>query len=350
MAIERLLLVEPRSFCAGVETAVKTLAWMVWIHDEPVYCVHEIVHNREVVDRFQRLGVVFVDTVTDVPADAPVVLSAHGSAPGVVTEARRRPVSVDAVCPLVAKVHREIRERARAGDTILYAGHRGHDEAVAALAIAPGTSTLIETPDEIELIPPTRAVSLLAQTTLNCDDVDAIERAARQRFAHVWTPRHADLCFATTNRQRALAAACDHAEAVVVVGSRSSSNTRALVDVARRGGRPVQRVDRAEELVGPWPRTVAVTAGASAPARAVDEVVNALGPVSRERFAPIPEDEYFPLPPDLRALLASRPLTELQRELMRRDRSLAAVELLEEVERESFSDKCDPAHALAPNG
>ncbi|HVJ95913.1 MAG TPA: hypothetical protein VNC41_03685, partial [Acidimicrobiia bacterium] len=121
-------------------------------------------------------------------------------------------------------------------------------------------------------------------------------------------------------------------------------------DVARRGGLPVQRVDRAEELIGPWPRTVAVTAGASAPARAVDDVVNALGPVSRERFAPIPEDEYFPLPPDLRALLASRPLTELHRELMRRDRSLAAVELLEEVERERFSDKCHPAHALAPNG
>jgi len=311
MPIDKVLLVEPRGYCAGVEAALKTLAWMVVLHREPVYCVHAIVHNRSVVERFERLGVVFVDEIHDVPAGAPVVLSAHGSAPDVVTFAGNTTTHmVDAVCPLVRKVHHEIRTRAAAGATVLYVGHAGHDEAVAAVSIAPEHTSLITTAADVDSLPEMDGpVALLAQTTLGLDELAAVERAARRRF-DVWTPRHSDLCYATTNRQRALRAACRHSDAVVVVGSATSSNTRALAELAetqlakRNRADRTFRVDGPDELPDDLRGVVAVTAGASAPEEAVLHVIAHLDPRNGvERFAPLSEDAYFPLPPTLRTRL-----------------------------------------------
>ena len=299
---------EPRSFCAGVETAIKTLAWVVLLHDEPVFCVHEIVHNDAIVERFERLGVEFVDDVSLVPVGAPVVLSAHGSSPAVVANARAgAAVLVDAVCPLVTKVHHEIRVRAALGNEIIYAGHRGHDETVAAAAIAPGATHVVASAADVDALPLDEPpIALLAQTTLGIDEIDGIERAVRQRFPNVWTPRRADLCYATTNRRRALRAACECCDAVVVVGSASSANTNALVDLARRAGRRAHRVDGVADLPDDLEGTVAVTAGASAPEVTVAGVVAALVPPDRVvPFVPITETSTSRSRPNSAAVLAA---------------------------------------------
>ena len=207
--MERVLLAEPRGFCAGVEMAIKALSWMVEAFDPPVYCYHEIVHNQLVVDRFREQGVVFVDDVDEVPAGAPLMLSAHGSAPEVVAAARDHDrVVVNAVCPLVTKVHHEARVRAGKGYTILYVGHEGHDEAEGALAVAPDAMRLVEHESDLDRVLPTvddpSKVALLAQTTLSMDDWNGVLISARERFPELWTASRDDLCFATTNRQRAL--------------------------------------------------------------------------------------------------------------------------------------------------
>src|SRR5438270_13871183 len=170
--VQRVLLAEPRGFCAGVEMAIKALSWMVRIFDQPVYCYHEIVHNRIVVDRFRGLGVIFVDDVADVPAGAPLMLSAHGSAPEVVAAARAHGgVVVDAVCPLVTKVHHEVKVRAGKGYSIVYVGHQGHDEAVGTMAVAPDAIHLVESEENVASLPDTdQPVALLAQTTLSQHD------------------------------------------------------------------------------------------------------------------------------------------------------------------------------------
>ena len=185
MTVELVLLAEPRGFCAGVEMAIKALSWMVEAFDPPVYCYHEIVHNQLVVDRFRAEGVVFVDDVDDVPAGAPLMLSAHGSAPDVVSAARDHDrVVVNAVCPLVTKVHHEAKVRAAKGFTILYVGHEGHDEAEGTLAVAPESMRLVETEADLERVAPTVAdpskVALLAQTTLSMDDWNGVMAGARR--------------------------------------------------------------------------------------------------------------------------------------------------------------------------
>src|SRR6185503_14891311 len=201
--VERVLLAEPRGFCAGVEMAIKALAWMVRAFAPPVYCYHEIVHNRLVVDRFRELGVVFVDSVDEVPDGAPLMLSAHGSAPEVVGAARDRyRFVVNAVCPLVTKVHHEAKVRAGKGFTVLYVGHAGHDEASGTLAVAPDAIRLVEHEDDLATVLPTVAdpskVALLAQTTLSMHDWEGIADRARAEFPELWTAARNDLCFATT--------------------------------------------------------------------------------------------------------------------------------------------------------
>ncbi len=308
MAAERVVLAEPRGFCAGVEKAIKALAWMVRVFEPPVYCYHEIVHNRFVVDRFSEQGVVFVDDVADVPAGAPLMLSAHGSAPDVVAAARGRGgVVVDAVCPLVTKVHHELRVRSNKGYTVLYVGHAGHEEAVGTMAVAPQAVRLIETEADLEGIDiaADTPVALLAQTTLSHDEWKGLMESAHRRFPELWMPNRSDLCFATTNRQAALKAVAGSADAVVVIGSANSSNTVALVTVARATGCPrVVRVNRADELPGDLTGTVVVTAGASAPEELVEEVIARLAPRLGVVEAPVTtEDEYFPPPPELREQL-----------------------------------------------
>jgi len=305
--VERVLLAEPRGFCAGVEMAIKALAWMVRVFEPPVYCYHEIVHNQIVVDRFRRLGVVFVDDVADVPDGAPLMLSAHGSAPDVVAAARARGGAVvDAVCPLVTKVHHELGVRAKKGYTVLYVGHEGHDEAVGTLAVAPTACRLVETEHDVRALPdPGTPVALLAQTTLSHDEWAGIKDQALARFPDLWMAGRSDLCFATTNRQAALKAVAGDADAVVVIGSANSSNTIALEKVARASGAArVHRVNSAAELPEDLSGTVAVTAGASAPEELVRAVLDRLAP--RQGVHPVrvtDEDEYFPPPPELRDLL-----------------------------------------------
>jgi len=311
--VRKVLLAQPRGFCAGVEMAIKSLAWMVRVFEPPVYCYHEIVHNRLVVDRFRALGVVFVDDIDEVPPGAPLMLSAHGSAPDVVTRAGEQDrFVVDAVCPLLTKVHHEAKVRARKGYTILYVGHAGHDESVGTIAEAPESIRLIEHAEDLEHAMPTVAdperVALLAQTTLSLRDWEGIMDNARDTFPELWTATRNDLCFATTNRQAALSTIAADADAVVVIGSANSSNTLALVKVAQETGCPiVVRVDGPEELDPETFRgaeVVGVTAGASAPEDLVQGVVAALDPQEGvEAVRVTDEDEYFPPPRELRDLL-----------------------------------------------
>ncbi len=313
MTVDRVLLAEPRGFCAGVEKAIKALAWMVRVFEPPVYCYHEIVHNRHVVDQFRAQGVIFVDDVEEVPAGAPLMLSAHGSAPEVVIAARAQGrVVVDAVCPLVTKVHHELKVRARKGYTVLYVGHHGHEEAVGTMAVAPTSVRLLERAEDVDALgdlgaedggPP--LVALLAQTTLSHDEWAGIVERAEERFPDLWMPNRSDLCFATTNRQAALKALAGQTDAVVVIGSENSSNTVALEQVAVAFGCPrVIRVNDASELPDDLSGTVGVTAGASAPEALVLAVVERLAPVDGVHRCPVTvEEEYFPPPPELRELL-----------------------------------------------
>ena len=304
--VDRVLLASPRGFCAGVEMAIKALAWLVRTFDPPVYCYHEIVHNKLVVDRFRALGVVFVDDIADVPLGAPVMLSAHGSPPAVVAEARERgSYVVDSVCPLVTKVHHEVRVRAGRGYSIVYVGHEGHEEAVGTMAVAPGAIHRVETVAEVDALPEfTEPVALLAQTTLSHRDWSEVADATRRRFPAVWTPGRSDLCFATTNRQSALTALASRCDAIVVIGSANSSNTRALERLGRAAGcGRVQRVNHADELPDDLAGIIGVTAGASAPEELVDAVIARLAPRNGvEEVRVTDEDEYFPPPRNLRDL------------------------------------------------
>ncbi|MGH8987476.1 MAG: 4-hydroxy-3-methylbut-2-enyl diphosphate reductase, partial [Acidimicrobiales bacterium] len=308
MPVERVILAEPRGFCAGVEKAIKALAWMVRVFEPPVYCYHEIVHNQLVVDRFRAQGVVFVDDVHEVPPGSPLMLSAHGTAPEVVAEARRRGgVVVDAVCPLVTKVHHEVEVRTRKGFTVLYVGHSGHEEAIGTMAVAPDAVRLIETEADLDRLGDLddAPVALLAQTTLSHDEWRGLMEEAKRRFPDLWLPSRSDLCFATTNRQAALKAIAGESDAVVVIGSANSSNTIALEKVARASGcERVVRVNRPTELPDDLSGTIGVTAGASAPEAIVDAVVARLAPVGGTAAVSVTtEDEYFPPPPELRGLL-----------------------------------------------
>jgi 4-hydroxy-3-methylbut-2-en-1-yl diphosphate reductase len=308
MPVDNVLLAAPRGFCAGVEMAIKALAWMVRAFEPPVYCYHEIVHNQLVVNRFRDLGVVFVDDVAEVPEGRPIMLSAHGSAPDVVAAARERgSYVVNAVCPLVTKVHHEVKTRAGKGFRIVYVGHEGHEEAVGTMAVAPDAIDRVESVGEVDALPATgQPVALLAQTTLSHRDWSAIAERAAERFPGLWRPGRSDLCFATTNRQSALAEIAPACDAVVVIGSANSSNTRALEQLARESGCDrVFRVNAADELPHDLSGTVGVTAGASAPEELVDAVIARLAPTAGvEEVRITDEDEYFPPPRELRDLLA----------------------------------------------
>jgi 4-hydroxy-3-methylbut-2-enyl diphosphate reductase len=307
MAVDRVLLAEPRGFCAGVEMAIKALAWMVKVFEPPVYCYHEIVHNQIVVERFRKQGVVFVDDINEVPEGAPVMLSAHGSAPSVVEHSRAvAGVSINAVCPLVTKVHHELKVRARKGYTIVYVGHEGHEEAVGTMAVAPDSVRLVESRADVEALEdPGTPIAMLAQTTLSHDDWSEVLDATKERFPDLWMPGRSDLCFATTNRQAALREVASRADSVVVVGSSNSSNTVALAKVAAgMGVKTVVRVNGPDELPGGLSGNVAVTAGASAPDDVVQAVIDRLAPVNGvEIVQAIEEEEYFPPPRELRELM-----------------------------------------------
>ncbi len=345
MTVERVLLAEPRGFCAGVEMAIKALTWMTRIFDGPVYCYHEIVHNEWVVRAFERVGVVFVDDIAEVPPGAPVMLSAHGSSPEVVAAAgERAAVVIDAVCPLVTKVHHEVKMMSRKGYDIIYIGHEGHDEAVGTVAEAPGAITLVEPEQGLGDFAPRddEKVALVAQTTLGLYEWQEVMDDAASRYPSLKTARKSDLCYATTNRQdvvNQLSAECD---LILVVGSHNSSNTQALVRVSHENGVAAHRIDSAADIDPAWlenASTVGVTAGASAPDHLVQEVIDRLDPSQGfELWSATQEAEYFPLPPQLRTFVstlqtlveagvtASKPGGE---SWLERDREWTATEALE---------------------
>lgn len=307
--VHEVILAAPRGFCAGVEMAIKALAWMVQTNPPPVFCYHEIVHNQSVVGAFEAAGVVFVDNIDDVPEGAPLMLSAHGSSPDVVQAARERGgLVVDAVCPLVTKVHHEVKTRSQKGYEIIYVGHQGHDEAIGTIAVAPKATHLVEREsdvDQLQLMPESDGVALIAQTTLSHFEWEGILARAKRRFPDLWLPGREDLCYATTNRQKAVQLLAHEAEAIFVVGSENSSNTRALVKVAVDAGCPrTKRIDHAGEISGDDledVRIAGVTAGASAPESLVNEVIARLDPIGGVReLRAVDEAEYFPLPPALR--------------------------------------------------
>ncbi|MGM1060180.1 4-hydroxy-3-methylbut-2-enyl diphosphate reductase [Saccharothrix sp. Mg75] len=283
MALPVVLLASPRSFCAGVERAVDIVDRLLDQRGGPVHVRKQIVHNTHVVAELEARGAVFVDELDAVPDGATVVFSAHGVSPAVREEAARRNLDVvDATCPLVTKVHAEAKRYAARGDTVVLIGHAGHEEVEGTLGEAPDRTVLVETVEDVaalEVPDPTR-VSYLTQTTLAVDETTEVLDALRARFPALRGPASADICYATTNRQEAVREVARDADLVLVVGSANSSNSVRLVELARRSGTPAHLIDDVSDIDPAWlegVRVVGLSAGASAPPRLVDEVVEALG-------------------------------------------------------------------------
>jgi 4-hydroxy-3-methylbut-2-enyl diphosphate reductase len=307
----KIILANPRGFCAGVNMAIESLERAVELFGTPLYVYHEIVHNRLVVESFRQRGVVFVDHIDEVPAGATLLYSAHGVAPAIRSAAATRSLqAIDATCPLVTKVHLEAVRFAREGYTIILIGHEGHDEVLGTMGEAPDHIRLVQDEAEVDALelPPDCRVAYLTQTTLSVDDADVIVRALKRRFPHIVGPSRDDICYATQNRQEAVKALVPEADAVIVLGSRNSSNSLRLAELARAHGKPAYLVDNARELpVGVFDgsETVLVTAGASAPEEMVEECVRYL---SEKYSATVQsrtvreEHVSFPLPRELRVL------------------------------------------------
>ena len=302
-----LRLAAPRGFCAGVDRAIQIVERAIGRYGAPVYVRHEIVHNRTVVERLERLGAVFVDELDQCPADRPVVFSAHGVPKAVPAEAeRRRMIYLDATCPLVSKVHIEAERHYRDGRHILLIGHEGHPEVVGTMGQLPGGAiTLIETvadAERFEAADPGR-LSFVTQTTLSVDDTAEIVAALRRRFPAVAAPRKEDICYATSNRQDAVKAIAEGCDLLLVIGAPNSSNSRRLVEVGLKAGAKASHlIQTAAEIDWRWFEGVAVaglTAGASAPEDLVEGVIAAIGARFDVEVAEVTvtrEDVQFKLP------------------------------------------------------
>ncbi|MDP9094200.1 MAG: 4-hydroxy-3-methylbut-2-enyl diphosphate reductase [Actinomycetota bacterium] len=300
-----VILAEPRSFCAGVDRAIDIVERALQRYPRPIYVRRQIVHNAHVVADLERQGAVFVDELDQVPDGTTVVFSAHGVAPAVREEAARRGLNViDATCPLVAKVHTEARRFLNRGDTVVFVGHAGHDETEGTLGEAPGRISLVQNADDVarlEAADPGR-VSYLLQTTLAVDEAAETVAALRKRFPAIESSATDDICYATTNRQRAVRAIAGETDMIIVLGSSNSSNSLRLVEVAQRCGARAHLVDDATEILPEWldgASKIGITAGASAPPHLVDEVIatlRALGPVELTEHAVTHEHVTFTLP------------------------------------------------------
>ena len=286
-----VLLASPRSFCAGVDRAIDTVEELLRRRGAPVYVRKQIVHNVHVVGELESRGAVFVDDLAEVPAGSTLVFSAHGVSPAVRDAAAERGLEVvDATCPLVTKVHAEARRFAARGDTVILIGHAGHEEVEGTLGEAPQRTLLVQSAAEVATldVPDPSRVSYLTQTTLAVDETAEVIAALRERFPQLRGPASEDICYATTNRQDALRVIAEEADLVLVVGSSNSSNSVRLVELARRCGTPAERIDDAGELRPQWledARVVGLTAGASAPPRLVDAVIDTLGALGPVRVA-----------------------------------------------------------------
>ena len=310
----KILLANPRGFCAGVDRAIDIVERALKLFGAPIYVRHEVVHNRYVVDRLRKLGAIFVDELDEVPAGATVIFSAHGVSKAVQAEAARRGLEVfDATCPLVTKVHMEVSRYGREGREVILIGHAGHPEVEGTMGQYDrshgGEIFLVEHPDDVaglEIKNPSR-LAFVTQTTLSVDDTARVIAALRQRFPALTSPRKEDICYATQNRQDAVKALVERCDAIVVVGSKTSSNSSRLTEIALKAGLPGYMVDGADDLKREWfadCETVGVTAGASAPEVLVRQVIARLkewGGEVPEEISGREEHVVFSLPKVLRS-------------------------------------------------
>jgi 4-hydroxy-3-methylbut-2-en-1-yl diphosphate reductase len=307
----RILLANPRGFCAGVNMAIDCLDEVIRLVGPKLYVYHEIVHNKYVVERFTRQGVTFVDAIDEVPEGATLLYSAHGVSPEIREQARRRKLrTIDATCPLVTKVHLEAIKYADAGYHILLIGHEGHDEVIGTMGEAPASITLVETPEEVASLnfPADAKLAYLTQTTLSVEEAGRVIAALKTRYPHIESPPKEDICYATTNRQEAVSLLAPQADVVLVLGSQNSSNSRRLMELGRTDTRRSYLIDGAHELQASWfdgAESVLITAGASAPEVVVQDVIRYLQTHFRAELEEVTTREEhvsFPLPKELRAL------------------------------------------------
>jgi 4-hydroxy-3-methylbut-2-enyl diphosphate reductase len=315
-APEKLLLAAPRGYCAGVDRAVQTVERALELHGPPVYVRKEIVHNKHVVEELSARGAIFVDELSDtVPEGAVTVFSAHGVSPAVHADAADRGLrTIDATCPLVTKVHREAVKFAADGYTIVLVGHAGHEEVEGTMGEVPGSIVLVESEadvDALEVQDPAH-VAYLTQTTLSVDETAAIVARLREKFPAITGPRTDDICYATTNRQLAVKQMAEQCDLVLVIGSRNSSNSNRLVDVARDRGAASHLIDNETEVREEWlegARVVGISSGASAPEELVSRLVDffrARGTEDISEFEVLREDVRFMLPKVVRQAAAAR--------------------------------------------
>jgi 4-hydroxy-3-methylbut-2-enyl diphosphate reductase len=316
-APEKLLLAAPRGYCAGVDRAVQTVERALELHGAPVYVRKEIVHNKHVVQQLAERGAIFVEELDDeIPEGAVTVFSAHGVSPAVHADAHRRGLrTIDATCPLVTKVHKEAIKFAAEGYTIVLIGHEGHEEVEGTMGEVPeGQIALVETEDDVdalEIEDPER-IAFLTQTTLSVDETRAVIARLRDRFPAITGPRTDDICYATTNRQLAVKQMAGECDLVLVIGSRNSSNSNRLVDVARAAGAESHLIDNEAQVREEWldgARVVGITSGASAPEELVQRLIDffrARGTEVVEEFEVLREDVRFMLPKVIRQAVAAR--------------------------------------------
>jgi 4-hydroxy-3-methylbut-2-en-1-yl diphosphate reductase len=311
--VKRVLLASPRGYCAGVERAVETVERALTLYGPPVYVRKQIVHNAHVVRELEERGAIFVEEETEVPEGETVVLSAHGVAPSVYANASDRGLkTIDATCPLVTKVHVEARRYAEDGYTIVLIGHAGHEEVVGTTGEAPDATVLVESVDDAEalVLPEGSKVAYITQTTLSVDETAEIIGVLRRRFPDIRAPKKEDICYATSNRQWAVKEMLAEIDLLLVIGSRNSSNSNRLVEVARAGGVEARLIDDETDIDEAWldgVETVGVTSGASAPEKLVARVCDwfrALDAVDVSEFRSAHEDVVFKLPVELRRELA----------------------------------------------
>jgi 4-hydroxy-3-methylbut-2-enyl diphosphate reductase len=315
-APEKLLLAAPRGYCAGVDRAVQTVERALELHGAPVYVRKEIVHNKHVVEKLRDRGAIFVDEIDDsIPEGSVTVFSAHGVSPVVHADAATRNLAtIDATCPLVTKVHREALKFAAEGYTIVLIGHSGHEEVEGTMGEAPDSIVLVETEDDVdrlEVEDPDR-LAYISQTTLSVDETRAIINRLRERFPNIVGPRTDDICYATTNRQAAVKQLAPLCDLVLVIGSKNSSNSNRLVEVAREHGAESHLIDNELQVAEEWlenKRVVGITSGASAPEELVQRLVDffrARGTQLVEEFQVVQEDVRFMLPKTIRQALAAQ--------------------------------------------
>jgi 4-hydroxy-3-methylbut-2-enyl diphosphate reductase len=306
--VKRLVLASPRGYCAGVERAVEIVARALELHGAPVYVRKQIVHNAHVVRDFEERGAVFVESEEHVPPGATLVLSAHGVAPSVHENAAKRGLeTIDATCPLVSKVHAEARHFAARGYTVFLVGHQGHEEVEGTMGEAPDSMLLVETAQDAARIQPdqTARLAYITQTTLSIDDTREIVNVLRRRFPEIVGPEKADICYATTNRQRAVKRLLGRVDLLLVVGSRNSSNSKRLVEVARARGVSAHLIEDESAIEESWldgVETVGLTSGASAPDSLVRRVVGWFrerGVTQVDELEAPAENVSFRLPPEV---------------------------------------------------